>query len=76
MRWTETIRMRMRGLLFHNRERLRLQAEIKFHLDALTAENIAAGMPPEEARRAAMRDFGNATITNEQDAGNLGLDLA
>ncbi|MGA9718728.1 MAG: ABC transporter permease [Acidobacteriaceae bacterium] len=66
MRWMETTRMRMRGLLFHNRERLRLQAEIKFHLDALTAENIAAGMPPEEARRAAMRDFGNATITNEQ----------
>ncbi len=66
MRWAETMRMRMRGLLFHNRERLRLQAEIKFHLDALTAENIAAGMPPEEARRAAMRVFGNATITNEQ----------
>ncbi len=66
MRWAETIRLRLRGLLFHNRERLRLQTEIKFHLDALTAENIAAGMPPEEARRAAMRVFGNATIANEQ----------
>jgi putative ABC transport system permease protein len=56
----------MRGLLFNNRERLRLQAELKFHLDALIAENIAAGMPPDEARHAAMRVFGNATITNEQ----------
>jgi predicted permease len=39
---------------------------MQFHLDALIAENIAAGMPAKEARYAAMRMFGNAAVVNEQ----------
>ncbi|HEX3837885.1 MAG TPA: permease prefix domain 1-containing protein, partial [Steroidobacteraceae bacterium] len=66
MRWTEIIQLRLRGLVFHNRERRRLREEMQFHFDALIAENIAAGMPPGEARHAAMRAFGNRTVADEQ----------
>jgi hypothetical protein len=33
--------------------------ELRFHLDALAAENIAKGMSPDEARAAALRTLGN-----------------
>jgi predicted permease len=66
MRWMETLQLRLRRLLFRAREDHRLHAEMQFHLDALIAENIAAGMSAQEARYAAMRTFGNATVVNEQ----------
>jgi hypothetical protein len=34
--------------------------EIGFHLEALIAQNAAAGMTPDEARRAAIERFGDA----------------
>jgi hypothetical protein len=37
-----------------------------FRLERQTAENIADGMSPEEARQAAMRTFGNPTVVREQ----------
>jgi putative ABC transport system permease protein len=43
-----------------------LGEETRSHLDFLIEENIARGMPPEEARAAAERRFGNATRTREQ----------
>jgi hypothetical protein len=48
MRWPETLRLRVRGLLFRTREGQRLNAEMQFHLDSLIVENIAAGMSAEE----------------------------
>src|ERR1700722_8898713 len=36
-----------------------LDAELRFHLDQEIAENLAAGMNAEEARRAATHSFGN-----------------
>jgi predicted permease len=66
MRWRDTLRLRLRGLLFHKRESQRLRAEMQFHLESLIAENVAAGMSSEEARYAAMLAFGNATVANEQ----------
>lgn len=66
MRWLEMLRLRLRALLFHRREGHRLQSEMQFHLDALMAEKIAAGTTPEEARYAALREFGNFTTANEQ----------
>ena len=35
-----------------------LDSELRFHIDELTQAKIAAGMPPEEARRRAMLEFG------------------
>ena len=35
-----------------------IDSELRFHIDALTEENIAAGMSPAEARREAQLEFG------------------
>ena len=37
-----------------------------FHLERQIAENIAAGMAPDEARYAALRTFGNPALLREQ----------
>src|SRR4051794_37798965 len=66
MRWLDMMRLRLRGLLFHKGESLRLRTEMQFHLESLIAENIASGMAPGEARYAALQAFGNATVANEQ----------
>jgi len=66
MRGWEMLRMRIRMLLRRGRESRRLDAELRYHLDRQTAENIAAGMSAEDARRAALRAFGNPTLLREQ----------
>ena len=66
MRWIEKLRMRTRMVLHRRREGERLNAELQFHLDQQIAENIAAGMAPEEARTAALRSFGNPVAVREQ----------
>jgi putative ABC transport system permease protein len=35
-----------------------MNSELRFHINELTDENIAAGMPPDEARRSAILEFG------------------
>jgi predicted permease len=42
-----------------------LDAELQFHLDEEAAARQAAGLPPEEARRAARRDLGNIALVKE-----------
>lgn len=53
-------------LLRRGRAHRRLDAELQFHLDQQVAENIAAGMSPDEARYAAFRTFGNPTALRDQ----------
>jgi putative ABC transport system permease protein len=43
-----------------------LQQEMDAHLQFLIDENLDRGMPPEEARAAARRHFGNATTVRER----------
>src|SRR5271168_4269802 len=43
-----------------------MNSELRFHLDELTDENIAAGMSPEEARRRATLEFGGQENFKEQ----------
>jgi putative ABC transport system permease protein len=43
-----------------------LSDEMQAHLDLMTSENIARGMPPGEAHAAARRAFGNVTRTQEK----------
>ena len=43
-----------------------IERELKSHVEMRTADNIAAGMPPEEARREALIRFGNRTLTRER----------
>jgi macrolide transport system ATP-binding/permease protein len=43
-----------------------LEQDIRDHLERETQDNIDRGMSPEEARRAALRKFGNVTRVKEQ----------
>ncbi len=53
-------------LLFHRREADQaLDEELQFHLDSKTDENIAKGMTPEEARRAARIELGGVEQVKE-----------
>jgi predicted permease len=46
-----------------------LDADIGDHIDRETQDNIDRGMSPEEARYAALRKFGNVTLTQEDTRG-------
>jgi putative ABC transport system permease protein len=43
-----------------------MNSELRFHIDELTEENIAAGMSPEEARRRAVLEFGGHEQVKEE----------
>jgi predicted permease len=43
-----------------------IREELQFHIDRQTEANILAGMAPEEARRAAIRTFGQVNTIEEQ----------
>ncbi len=49
-----------------DRRRSQLKDEIQTHIDLETQENMQAGMSPEEARRAAMKRFGNALLAMDR----------
>ena len=51
-------RTRLTSLLGRKRLERELDAELQFHIDMLAAQHAAEGMPPDEARRAALRAFG------------------
>ena len=53
--------------LFFRRRELdtQLDTELRFHIDKLTNDNIAAGMAPEEARRRAILEFGGQEQVKE-----------
>ncbi|MGH9629627.1 MAG: permease prefix domain 1-containing protein, partial [Bryobacteraceae bacterium] len=65
MRAFDKFRLRLRSLFHRRRVDFELETEIRFHLDQLIEENIASGMPPEEARMAALRTIGG--IANFQE---------
>ena len=66
MTWIHRVWIRLQTLFRRERFTRELDSEIQFHLDGLIAENIAAGMTPEEARHAALRTFGNSTLLKEE----------
>lgn len=62
--------------LFHRRRtEEELDQELRYHLDQETAENIRAGMPPEEANLAARRALGAVSVLKDQcrDAWGIGF---
>jgi len=65
-RWLEMLRMRLHMLFGRERAGTRLDEELRFHLEQQIAENVAAGMSPDEARHAAMRTFGNPAALRDQ----------
>ena len=55
MVWARRLWLRLQTLFRRERAEQRLDDEVQFHLEQQIAENIAAGMNPQEARYAAMR---------------------
>jgi predicted permease len=55
----------VRTLLQRRRAARELDDELQFHVDMATQSNVAAGMPPQEARRVALRDLGGIEQTKE-----------
>ena len=65
MSWIQTIWLRLQRLFFRERFSNELDKEMQFHLEQQIAENLAAGMNPQEARRQALKMFGNGTVLKE-----------
>jgi len=66
MRWLDRMAIKVRMLLGRGGAGAELDEELRFHIERQTAENIAAGMSPDEARFAALRAFGNPALLREQ----------
>ena len=65
MEWLRVFGSRLRGIFRKRHLDGDLDAEVRSHLEMLTAENIRRGMNPEEARHAARREFGGVEQTKE-----------
>ena len=52
------IDVRLRSLFRRDAVNHELDDELRLHIDRQIEQNIAAGMPPDEARYAALREFG------------------
>ena len=66
MRWVYKLSLRFRSLLKRGRVEQELSEELRFHLEKLTAENVAKGMTPEKARYAALRELGGLEQIKEE----------
>jgi predicted permease len=62
----DIVRMRLRSLARRNRVEEDLDKELRFHLEQQVEENLAAGMPPAEARRAALCKLGGVAQIQEE----------
>jgi putative ABC transport system permease protein len=56
----------LRRLFHKSRSESQLDKELSFHLEQQIADNIAAGLPPQEARRRAQQDFGGLDRVKEE----------
>jgi predicted permease len=65
MRWLHKLPLRLRSIFRWKDADSELEREIRFHIERQTAVNIEAGMAPEEARCAALREFGGAEQLKE-----------
>src|SRR5579859_2009776 len=59
-------RRRLEMLLHRRQFRRDLDEELRLHLDLRREQQMASGLPPETARRAAQRRFGNTTRIKEK----------
>ena len=57
---------RLANLLRPSRVSSEIEEELRYHIDARTADNIAAGMNCEDARRDAVLRFGNVALSRER----------
>ena len=66
MRVLTQIRLRFRSFFRRRGLDCELEDEFRFHLDQLVEDEMAAGLPPEEARRSAVRKMGGIVQFQEE----------
>jgi putative ABC transport system permease protein len=66
MRWLRSNAHRFRSLFRKKAVESDLEQELQFHVERQVAENIAAGMPAQEARHAALLEFGGVEQFKEE----------
>ncbi len=64
--WIASIRERVTGLLFRDREAADLDDELRFHLELEAERLVREGVEPAEARRRAAVSFGGVERTKEE----------
>lgn len=75
MRVLRTVRLRVRSLFQGRRVDEDLEAELQDHLERQIEGHRAAGLSPVDARAAALREFGNIAVIQEQVRDTRGLNL-
>jgi hypothetical protein len=55
VRWTRTLRLRVRSLFRSSQVERELDEELQYHLQHLIEDYVAAGMSPPDARYKALR---------------------
>ncbi|HEY9501559.1 MAG TPA: permease prefix domain 1-containing protein, partial [Pyrinomonadaceae bacterium] len=60
------ISKRVRALFRKNKLEQELDAELRFHLERLTAQNLQSGMSPEHAHYSALKTFGKFEQSKEE----------
>lgn len=73
MTWLRVFVRRLRGIFLKRKLDLELEEEIRAHLAMQTEDNERRGMSPEEARRAALRQFGGVEQIKERYRERRGL---
>ena len=57
---------RLRNSARHGKLAVEIDEELQFHISRRTRDNIAAGMPPDEARQDALRRFGHPPAIRQE----------
>ena len=73
MRWIYKLPLRLRSLFRKKRVEQELSDELRFHLEKLVEQNIINGMTAEQARYAALREFGNVGSLKEECRDSWGV---
>ncbi len=75
MRWTRTLRLRVRSLFRSSQVERELDEELECHLQHLIDDYVAAGMPSRDARYKALREMGAIEQRKEECRDARGLAL-
>ena len=59
MEWFNILRARLRALFRRESVLQDIEEELRIHVEMETETNIKRGMPPDEARAAALKSFGD-----------------
>jgi hypothetical protein len=66
LRWWFVLRQRIRTLVRPIAVERELDRELRYHLEREIQENLSRNMPPDEARRAALRSLDGLTTIQEE----------